>query len=175
LNQEIARTLVTFVVMNGVLMPNLPDLTFGMPPVAGQTNAVPEVRKYGVLKADYLNEPVLYFRLTDAAGTKTLRTYPLGRVVSFAQPEEQIDRYSNLHLLYQEGAKSFSYFVISPEGRMLIRQTHDFTASRPTLRADSEGRIYVAGGARRFTTSDWPAPTPPADLNISTNSNVTNQ
>jgi hypothetical protein len=159
-NQEITSKPATFSVMNGAPVPNLPDLTFGVPPMAGETNSLPEVRKYVLLKATYLTEPRIYFRLTDATGTKTLRTYPLGRVVSFAQPDAQLDASSNLHLLYQRAAKSFSYFVINPDGRMLVRQTHDFTQSRPTLRVDSEGRIYVAGGVRLYRSDDWPTPAP---------------
>lgn len=173
--EKVTSAPATFVVMNGVIVPGLPELTFGMPPAAGQTNAVPEVRKYVILKTENLDEQVLYFRLTDAAGSKTLRTYPLGRVVSFAKPEAQVDRDSNLHLLFQEGAKSFCYFVITPEGRMVVRQAHEFAQSRPALRADSEGRIYVAGGARRYTMADLPAPVSEGIPIISTNSNATSQ
>jgi len=152
-----------FNIINGVPLVNLPELEIGVPPPAGVTNAVPEVRKYVLQKATYLKTLRLYFRLTDASGFKTLRVFPIGPMVSFGQPEAQIDRFSNLHVLHQVGAKAFNYCVINPDGRLLIRQTHDYTTTRPALRADSESRIFVTGGTRRFSASDFPAPATPVD------------
>jgi hypothetical protein len=161
-NQEITSKPKAFAVMNGVPLPNFPELEFGVPPPGGESNAVPEVRKYILQKATYVKQLKLYFRLTDASGSKTLRVYPIGPMVSFGQPEAQIDRFSNFHVIHQVGAKAFSYCVINPDGQLLARQTHDYTATRPTLRADSEGRVFVAGGMRRVTANDLPAPLIPA-------------
>lgn len=171
-NQEIATKEITFAIMNGVPMPGVPELSFGVPSPAGSSNSMPEVRKYMLLKSTVQDEPKVYFRLSDSTGARTIRTYPLGRIVSFAQPEAQVDSASNLHLLYQSYARSFSYYVINPDGKLVSRQTHEFTQSRPTLKADSEGRIYVSGGARRYSSSDWPVPTV---TNFQTNTNATNQ
>ena len=122
---------------------------------------MPEVRKYVLQKATYQRTMTLYFRLTDGAGSKTFKCFPLGPMVSFSKPEAQIDSFSNLHVLNQYYAQSFVYCVINPEGKLLLRQTHDFTKSRPTLRTDSQGRIFISGGVRRFTKSDFPAGPPP--------------
>lgn len=158
---EIYSKPINFAIMNGVPLPTLPDIAFGVPLPAGVTNAAPEVRKYCLQKVTYQNEPRLYFRLTDQTGSRTFTVYPIGRMVSFGLPEAQVDSSSNLHVLHQYYAKSFNYCVISPDGKLLVRQTHDYTATRPTLKSDSEGRIYVAGGARRYTLNDYPKPTAP--------------
>ena len=157
-DKEVPSKPVFFSVMNGVPLPNLPDLQVGMPLVPGSLSAVPEVRKYVLQQATYQNEIKLYFRLTDGTGTKTFKVYPLGRMVSFGKPEALVDGFSNLHVLHQYDAKPFNYCVISPEGVLLVRQTYDYT-TRPTLRIDSEGRVFVSGGARRFTRGDFPPQT----------------
>jgi hypothetical protein len=84
--------------------------------------------------------------------------FPIGPLISFSSPEHQIDKSSNLHVLYQTGAKSFNYSVINPDGRLVIRQTHEYTDTRPTLRMDREGRIYVGGGNHRIASDDIPLP-----------------
>jgi glycine/D-amino acid oxidase-like deaminating enzyme len=81
-------------------------------------------------------------------------------MVSFSKPECQIDKSSNLHVLYQTGARSFNYSVINPDGRLLVRQTYDYSDTRPVLRIDREGRILIGGGVRRSSSDDLP---PPAD------------
>ena len=135
---------------------------FGVPPPAGATNQTPEVRKYILQQANYLRTQLrLYLRLTDAAESKVFRVVPIGPMVSFGNPERQLDSHSNLHLLYQTGARSFSYTVINPDGDMLLRQTYDYTSSRPRLQTDKEGRFAVVGGLRRVTANDVPAPQPP--------------
>jgi hypothetical protein len=87
---------------------------------------------------------------------KVFRVFPIGPLVSFSQPEAQVDRTSYLHVLFQTGARSFLFQAINPDGEVVLRQSYDYTASRPVLRANDEGRIFVAGGARRLTASDIP-------------------
>jgi hypothetical protein len=93
--------------------------------------------------------------------------FPIGPLLSFSDPEKQLDRDSNLHVLYQTGARSFNFSVVNPDGRLLIRNTYEYTDSRPVLRSDREGRIFVSGGIRRPSPDDLPAeleiPKPLAD------------
>src|SRR5208282_128943 len=56
---------VEFTVANGVPLPNLADLQVGLPLPPGVTNALPEIRRYSLLKVPYLKELKLYVRLTD--------------------------------------------------------------------------------------------------------------
>jgi hypothetical protein len=148
---------VSFMVSEGVPLPNLGDLTFGVPPPPGVTNVPPEMRRYSLLKASDLDELRLYFRLTDKSG-RTLRVFPLARMLSFSDPEAQIDRANNLHVLLQTGARTFTYSVLDPNGNMLARQFHEYTRTRPSLRDNNDGEVFVAGGRRLLTWNDIPAP-----------------
>ena len=117
---------------------------FGVP-----GEGAPEVRKYALQQANYLKRLMLYVRLTDASENHVLRVFPLGPLVSFSRPEAQIDRQSNLHVLFQSGPRSFLYHVVTSSGRVTERQTYEYTASRPVLKGSNDGKIFVSGGARK--------------------------
>jgi hypothetical protein len=118
----------------------------------------PEARKYTLQQANYRKQLKLYLRLTDADEHKVFRVFPLGPLVSFSRPEAQVDKTSHLHLIFQTGARSFLFYVLNPNGAVVLRQTYDYAATRPTLRSTDEGWIFVSGGARRVTAGDIPTP-----------------
>ena len=153
--QEIICKGVSFTVGYGVPLPKLANLQFGVPPPPGASNAPPEVRSYSLLKTSHLKELELYFRLTSSTG-KVLRVFPIARMVSFSDPEAQIDRFNNLHVLCQTGARSFSYCVLGPDGQWVARQTYVYTDTRPELRVNAAGQILVADGARLVSANDYP-------------------
>jgi hypothetical protein len=151
LNDEVEGKPKPFEVIRGT---RLWEQAFGLPASGGP----PEVRKYVLQQASYRKELKLYLRLTDADEQKVFRVFPLGPLVSFSQPEAQVDKAGYLHVLCQTGARSFLFYVISPDGEVVQRQTHDYAATRPVLRSTDDGRIIVAGGARRVTAGDVPTP-----------------
>ena len=143
---------------------------FGVPLADGTRNQQPEVRKYILQQANYLSQLKLYFRLTDAAEAKTYKVIAIGPMVSFSRPEPQMDKLSNLHILYQTGARAFNYTVLNPDGEITLRQTHVIATSRPRLQLDLDGNFNVTGGARRPASSDLPvtqSTTRPEDLKAS--------
>jgi len=133
--------------------------------------------RYALQQASYRRQLKLYLRLTDVSENRVFRVFPIGPLVSFSQPEAQLDKASYLHVLFQTGARSFLFHVINPEGEVVLRQSYDYTETRPTLRANPEGRIYVGGGARHLTATDIPpsltsnlaVPPPGPDSPLSTN------
>jgi len=137
---------------------------FGMPPDPKAPASVPEIRKYSLLQVTHDKELTLYFRLTDGSGAKTFRVLPIDKLISFSNPEGQLDRFNNLHVLYQTGAHSFLYSMINPEGVLIGRETHDISTTRPALRTDKDGHISVVGGTRRYASTDLP----PSDDSIPT-------
>jgi hypothetical protein len=154
--QEFTSTPAAFDIIQGA---KLWEQEFGVP----ATNAAtlePEMRKYVLQQANYLKQLQLYVRVTDSGGDKTFNVRSIGRVVSMSQPETQVDAASRLHILWQNGARAFAYRVVNPAGEVLVQQTYDYTATRPKLRLDDSGKIIVAGGARRVTRDDLPAPAP---------------
>ncbi|HLX69221.1 MAG TPA: hypothetical protein VKV04_06300 [Verrucomicrobiae bacterium] len=138
---------------------------FGVPTRADNTNAMPETRTYALQEANYLHSRLmLYAQVADKEG-KLNKVIPIGSMVSFGQPEPQVDKQSNLNVLYQNGPRTFNYTVIDPDGNIILRQTYDYT-SRPRLMPNADGEIAVVGGKRRVTHSDLP---PPTVTSISTN------
>jgi len=129
---------------------------FGVPTDSGE----PEIRRYILQQANYQKQLKLYLRLADLSDNNAFRVFQMGPLVSFSPPEAQLDRGSELNTLFQTGARSFLFYVIRPNGDVAIRQTYDYTSSRPTLRSNDEGRIYVAGGVRRVMPHDIPVSIP---------------
>lgn len=156
--QQVSSKPASFMVMTGVKIVDAPELEFGVPPKAGEANQAPEIRHYLLEKASYVNNLKLYLRVTDVNG-RTLRVQAIDRMVSFSKPEAQIDERSNVHVLHQTGAHDFNYSVLNPDGELLLRQTYQYTATRPTLRKNEEGKIYVAGGIRMISARDYPPAT----------------
>ena len=154
--KEITSRPVVFDIISGT---KLKELDFGVPSTA--TNAPPEMRKYILQQALYMKQMRLYLRLTDAAGTTVFRVFPIAPMVSFSKPEAQLDKFSNLHVLHQTGARAFNYSVINPEGDVIIQQVHEYSSTRPVLRIDDDGKILVSGGFRRVTANDLPKPPAP--------------
>jgi hypothetical protein len=128
---------------------------FGLPAQTG----VPEVRKYVLQQAQLEKRLTLYLRVSDAAERFSYRCVPVGSLVSFSRPEAQVDAASNLHLLFQTGARSFRYAIYDPSANLLVRQYHEYGRSRPTLRINDAGGIFVNGGVRRILADDVPPPT----------------
>lgn len=132
---------------------------FGMPQPAGVTNQAPEVRRYTLEQANYLRGKLrLYLRVTDSSETRVFKVLHLGPMVSISDPEHQVDRGNRLHVLYQYGARTYLYSVITPDGELVVRQTHEIAPNRPRLQPDEAGGFLVVGGARRIASSDLPAP-----------------
>jgi hypothetical protein len=163
-NQRITSAPKPFDIIEGA---KLWEQDIGLPQAAGATNQSPEIRRYTLQQANYLRKRLmLYVRLTDNVG-RINKVYPIGPMLSFGQPNPQVDKLSNLHVLFQNGPHAYSYTVINPDGDVIIRQTYDMP-SRPKLQADADGSISVAGGTRRVTPDDVPPPKPPPPVKIPT-------
>ena len=153
-NLQITSQPKSFDIIDGA---KLWEQEIGVPNPNAPPNSTPEVRKYILQQANYLRSQLrLYVRLTDASGARTFRVFSVGPMVSFGRPEPQVDRLSNLHLLYQDGAHSFNYTVVNPDGEVIIRRTYDYGDTRPRLQPDQGGNILVTGGVRRLSPTDVP-------------------
>jgi len=160
-NQSLRSEPKNFDVIEGA---RLWEQEIGVPDSAAGTNATPEVRKFILQQANYLKSQLrLYVRLTDASETRTFRVFPLGSLVSFGRPEPQVDKFSSLHVLYQEGPHAFIYTVVNSDGEIITRRTYDYVDKRPRLVPDTEGKVLVTGGVRRPTAKDVPPFKPATD------------
>ncbi len=101
--KEISSAPRKFEIINGT---KLKELQFGLPK-SNSGNSDPEVRKYILQLATYLKQNKLYLRVTDGAGEKTFKVFLIALVPSFNDPDMQLDKNSNLHLLNQTGRALF--------------------------------------------------------------------
>jgi len=128
---------------------------FGVPSSA--TNRPPEVRKYILEEANYLRKQLrLYVLVSNPSRTIVYKVSAIGPLVSFSQPDAQIDRKSNLHILYQSGAQTFIYSVVDPDGNVRRQETYDLLDQRPHLSVNEVGDIGVVGGVRRVKSGELP-------------------
>jgi hypothetical protein len=157
LQQTLQSKPVSFDIINGS---SIWEQEFGVPGTS-RDGSLPELRRYALIQTLHSKTMKLYFRLTNARQTRILRVYPLGTMVSFSNPQPQLDRFSNLHVLYQTGARLFVHCLINPDGVLLARETFELSNTRPALRAEKDGRVTVVGGTRRPLATDLPPPFEP--------------
>jgi hypothetical protein len=159
---EVTSPPQSFDVING---PKLWSQTFGVPVPAGAGNQPPEVRKYTLEKANYLRSQLrLYALVGNESESRVFKVVVLGRMVSFGQPEAQLDQLSNLHVLWQNGGSVFSYAVVSPAGAVLQREIYDYINTHPRLGTNDSGDIVVIGGMRRVKPETLPDVKSPDEL-----------
>ena len=150
--QELSSLPVVFNVMEGT---RLWEQDFGVPVTGKESDSPPESRRYILQQANYLKKKLrLYLRVTDTAGLKVFKAVPVGTMLSFSHPEPQVDQNSNLHLLYQSWAHSFTYNVYTPSGDLIKSESYDYVGDRPHLKRDDNGNVTVTGGSRRLNPGD---------------------
>jgi len=153
-DQEITTRPKEFSIIEGT---KLWEQVVGVPRSVKGNDETPELRHYMLQQANYLKKELrLYLRVTDESQGKILKATPIGPLLSFSRPVAEVDKQSNLHVLYQNGPQSYSYTVYSTEGELMLRQTHDYVKTRPRLLADAAGNISVVGGERRVKAKDVP-------------------
>lgn len=138
------------------------ETAFGVPPDPDRPEATPEIRRFALQTAVRERERRLYARVTSEDEGHIFRVVLLDRMLSFSNPEQQLDGSSQLHVLFQTGGSSYTYTVIDPNGEMVVRQRHDIASGiRPRLVKANNGQIAVTGGVRFPTPMDIPPYTPP--------------
>jgi hypothetical protein len=161
-NTDVASPALQFDIIDGV---PLWSQDFGMPVPAGVTNQLPVVRKYILEEANYLRKQLrMYVLVSDQSGARILKVSAIGPMVSFSQPEAQLDRASNLHVIYQSGAQSFIYSVVNPDGNITQQEVYDYLGTRPRLAVNDAGDIMERGGVRRVKSGELPAVIAPDQL-----------
>ncbi len=145
--EELSSQPFNFNVMEGT---RLWEQDFGLPVKDKGSESPPETRRYILQQANYLkNKLRRYLRVTDTTGAKVFKAVPIGTMLSFSHPEPQVDQNSNLHLLYQSWAHSFTYNVYNPDGELIKREYYDFGGDRPHFNRDRNGNVTVTGGSLR--------------------------
>jgi hypothetical protein len=117
--------------------------TVGIP---GGVAASGEVRTYSLLTNRFPDHTSLYVRVQDKDTGIVYATYPLGRTVAFEQPQAEIDRANQLHVLHCAAPRAWSYSRIGLNGELLEHSSFMETKSRPRLVHSGNGEVAVRGG-----------------------------
>jgi hypothetical protein len=161
---EESSTPVYFDVINGVL---LWSQEFGLPAAGGDTGRAPDMRRYSLIKANYQNMQLrLFVQVSDPVDARIYSMQPIGPLVSFSQPEAQVDPQSQLHVLYQSSGSLFNYTVLNPDGAIATRELYDYISRRPRLGVDDQGKVVVIGGVRRLQASEMPQVKMPNEVQV---------
>jgi hypothetical protein len=156
---EVSSPAKSFDVISGA---KIWEQEFGVP---SATNGAPEMRKYVLEQANYLAAQLrLYVQLSDAAESRIYKVFALGPMVSFGPPEAQVDRFGNLHVLWQSGAQAFAYTVVNPAGDIAHQEIYDYFTARPRLSVNDTGDVVVVGGVRRVKPVELPVVKAPNEV-----------
>jgi len=90
--------------------------TVGIP---GGVAASGEVRTYSLLTNRFPDHTSLYVRVQTRETGIVYATYPLGRTIAFEQPQAEIDRANQLHVLHCAAPRAWSYSRIGLNGELL--------------------------------------------------------
>src|ERR671919_957287 len=123
-------------------------------PIWQQTVGIPdgvaapgEARTYSLLTNRFPDHTSLYVRVQDRDKGVVYATYSLGRTIAFEQPQAEIDRANQLHVLHCAAPRAWTYARIGLNGELLTHSSFMETRTRPHLVHSGKGEIAVQGGA----------------------------
>jgi len=148
---------VEFDVISGV---RIWEQAFGLPENSPTNHSPPEVRKYILQRAAYLEHLRLYLRVTDESESTIFKVRSIGPMTSFTEPITRLDSRNNLHLLYLESARTYRYAVVDPDGEIVKRRQYYYVDRPAKLTIDEHGEVSVVGAMRHITADDFPPPPP---------------
>ncbi|HJT81224.1 MAG TPA: hypothetical protein VJ719_08510 [Chthoniobacterales bacterium] len=117
--------------------------TVGVP---GEASGPGRVRTYSLMTNRFPNRTSLYVRVEDKDTGIVYATESLGRIISMDEPQAQLDRENQLHILHCAGPRSWAYTRIGLNGEVLARSAYLEAKSRPRLFQAPDGNVVVKGG-----------------------------
>lgn len=116
--------------------------TVGIPDGAGRGNA----RTYSLLSNRFPDHTSIYVRVEDKDNGIVYATYSLGHTIALDQPQVQIDRDNQLHVLHCAAPRTWAYSRIGLNGELLAHSSFMEAKSRPRLSHADDGTVTVRGG-----------------------------
>jgi hypothetical protein len=122
-------------------------------PIWQQTVGIPDgvaapgnVRTYSLLTNRFPDHTSLYVRVQDRDSGIVYATYSLGRAIAFEEPQAEIDRANQLHVLHCSAPRAWAYSRIGLNGELLAHSSFMETKTRPRLVRATSGEVAVRGG-----------------------------
>jgi hypothetical protein len=117
--------------------------TVGVP---NQGAGAGNVRTYSLLTNRFPNHTALYVRVEDKDTGIVYATESLGHIISMDEPQAQLDRENQLHILHCAAPRSWAYTRIGLNGEVLARSSFLEAKTRPKLFHSADGEVLVKGG-----------------------------
>jgi hypothetical protein len=105
-----------------------------------------DVRTYSLLSNRFPDHTAIYVRVENKNSGVVYMTYSLGRIIANEEPQAELDRANQLHVLHCAAPRTWAYSHIGLNGELLAHSTFLETKSRPRLRHTADGAIAVNGG-----------------------------
>lgn len=122
-------------------------------PIWQKTVGVPDadttggnVRTYSLMTNRFPDHTSLYVRVENKDSGMVYSTFSLGQIIAFDQPQVEIDRSNQLHVLYCAAPRNWSYARIGLNGELVSRASFAETKTRPRLVHSDDGVVKIAGG-----------------------------
>jgi hypothetical protein len=122
-------------------------------PIWQKTVGVPEgaaahgnARTYSLMTNRFPDHTSLYVRVEDKDSGVVYSTFSLGQTIAFDQPQAELDRSNQLHILYCAAPRNWDYARVGLNGEVLSRANFSETKTRPRLVHSDDGVVKVAGG-----------------------------
>jgi hypothetical protein len=122
-------------------------------PIWQKTVGVPEgaaargnARTYSLMTNRFPDHTSLYVRVEDKDSGLVYSTFSLGQTIAFDQPQAELDRSNQLHILYCAAPRNWGYARVGLNGEVLSRANFSETKTRPRLVHSDDGVVKVAGG-----------------------------
>ena len=106
-----------------------------------------EMRTYSLLTNRFVDHTSLYVRVENKQAGVVYTTYSLGRILSTEDPQAEVDRANQLHVLHCAAPRNWAYSHVGWNGELFAHSTFLETKTRPRLRHRADGNIAVSGGA----------------------------
>jgi hypothetical protein len=106
-----------------------------------------EMRTYSLLTNRFVDHTSLYVRVENKQAGMVYTTYSLGRILSSDDPQAEVDRANQLHVLHCAAPRNWAYSHVGWNGELFAHSTFVETRTRPRLRHRADGNIAVSGGA----------------------------
>jgi hypothetical protein len=135
--------------------------TVGVP---NDASAPGNVRTYSLMTNRFLDHTALYVRVEDRDTGIVYATESLGHIISMDEPQAQLDRENQLHVLHCSAPRSWAYTRIGLNGEVLDHSSFLEAKTRPHLFHAPDGQVFVKGGISQEVVTQPTAPHPAPKL-----------
>jgi len=122
-------------------------------PIWQKTVGIPEgtpasgrVRTYSLLTNRFPDHTSLYIRVEEKDSGIVYATYSLGHIIAFDEPQAELDRANQLHVLHCAAPRNWTYSHVGLNGELVSHSSFMETKTRPRLVHAVDGAVAVRGG-----------------------------